>query len=369
MRWKFLALCISLLKAANAADPAPCTGEDDTGYYDLSPLMANKDYKFKSQGGREFTLNVCQGIKSELWNPIEVEKPKDIGGFVRAGHGDFSIGAYNTTVWIAQKHPLLVYENGSKCPSATSLRASTVIRFICDPAVFAVGSPFLVAQLPPEDDQACAFFLEWRTHVACPTAKSAGAGGFIAVFGAILLAAILTYLVAATLYNRFVLGYRGLDQLPTVSPLSPTAFADCLDFFKDNFGRRDDGWVSSTPGNGGGFGRGSGGGNTFRRGNGFGPSGGFGSDSQPPRRDGFQGLSQDEHEGAPMLDQAFSIGDDEYERRTSVPPEVPRKAPSPNPERSTAAGPSVGSGGGVVAQNSTEGGAGVTPQAQTANLV
>ena len=184
------------------------------------------------------------------------------------------------------------------------------------------------------------------------------------------MAAILTYLVGATLYNRFVLGYRGLDQLPTVSPLSPTAFGNCLDFLKDNFGRRDDGWVSSTPVSGGVSGRSSGGGgNAFRRGNGFGPSGGFGSDSQPPRRDGFQALSQDEHESAPMLDQAFSIGDDEYERRTSAPPEVPRKSPSPNPDRTTVAGSDKGPGGGGVVQNSSEGSAGVASQSQTGNLV
>lgn len=184
------------------------------------------------------------------------------------------------------------------------------------------------------------------------------------------MAAILTYLIGATLYNRFVLGYRGLDQLPTVSPLSPTAFTDCLYFLRDNFARRDDGWVSSRPNGGGVFGGGSGGGgNAFRRGNGFGPTGGFGSDSQPPRRDGFQGLSQDERESAPMLNQAFSIGDDEYERRTSAPPEVPTKSPSPNPDPSTAVHPGVGSAVGGVAQNAVEGSAGVTTQARTGNLV
>lgn len=40
MHWRFLVLCVSLLKTVNAADLAPCTGEDDAGYYDLSPLKA-----------------------------------------------------------------------------------------------------------------------------------------------------------------------------------------------------------------------------------------------------------------------------------------------------------------------------------------
>lgn len=28
------------------------------------------------------------------------------------------------------------------------------------------GKPELVAQLPPDDSEACAFFIEWRTHVS-----------------------------------------------------------------------------------------------------------------------------------------------------------------------------------------------------------
>lgn len=171
-----------------------------------------------------------------------------------------------------------------------------------------------------------------------------------------------------------MLGYRGLDQLPTVSPLSATALTDCVDFIKDNFGRRDDGWVSSRPNGGGVFGGRSrgGGGQGFRSGNGFGPSGGFGSDSLPPRRDGFESVPQDEHERAPMLDQAFSIGDEEYESRTSAPPEVPRKSPSPNPNvgaepATTSLGAGPGAGG--VPQVHPGGGAGVTPQTQNGSLV
>ncbi|KAL5640022.1 hypothetical protein ACGC1H_007355 [Rhizoctonia solani] len=328
MRLRHLIPTAVLLCFVSAADPAPCTGEDEAGYYDLSALKSNKDYTFTSEGGRKFSLNICQGVKSELWNPQHVDKTETIGGYVRAGHGDFSIGTYNTTIKVMNKHPVLIYEHGSTCASATSLKASTVIRFICDPAVFAVGSPVLVAQLPPEDDQACAFFIEWRTHVACPTAKATGAGGFIAVFGAILLAAIMTYLVGATLYNRYVLGYRGIDQLPTASPLTSTAFTDCFYFIKDNFGPRNDGFVSTGPRRGGGFGNANSG---FRRGNGFGGPGN--SAPPPPRRDSFQAFSQDETERAPMMDPRFSVDDDqEYERRTSlVPLQVPQKDTTPIP--------------------------------------
>ncbi|KAH7338592.1 hypothetical protein B0J17DRAFT_384773 [Rhizoctonia solani] len=145
----------------------------------------------------------------------------------------------------------------------------------------------------------------------------------------------MTYLVGATLYNRYVLGYRGLDQLPTVSPLSSTAFTDCIYFVKDNFGRRNDGFVSTGPRGGGGFGNVNVNANAnggFSRGAAF---GGFGN-SAPPRRDGFQALSQDETERAPMIDPRFSLDDDqEYERRTSlVPPDVPQKDTAPTPPQS-----------------------------------
>lgn len=63
------------------------------------------------------------------------------------------------------------------------------------------GAPKLVAQLPADDDAACAFFVEWRTHVcllarrrtydanattnyqiACPTHKPGGVWGPMTIF-------------------------------------------------------------------------------------------------------------------------------------------------------------------------------------------
>ena len=43
------------------------------------------------------------------------------------------------------------------------MKASTAIEFICDSRVYGVGQPRLVAQLP--EDEACAFWIEWRTTV------------------------------------------------------------------------------------------------------------------------------------------------------------------------------------------------------------
>jgi hypothetical protein len=41
-----------------------------------------------------------------------------------------------------------------------------MVEFVCDASVFGVGSPRLLAQLPPgEDEIGCAYVIEWRTHV------------------------------------------------------------------------------------------------------------------------------------------------------------------------------------------------------------
>lgn len=72
----------------------------------------------------------------------------------------------NSTLIISHDHPLLVLSQGSICPGSDKMRASSMYRFICDPSVFSAGTPKLVAQLPIEDDQSCAFVFEWRTHVS-----------------------------------------------------------------------------------------------------------------------------------------------------------------------------------------------------------
>lgn len=46
-----------------------------------------------------------------------------------------------------------------------------------------LGEPRLIAQLPPDDESSCAFFFEWRTHVACPTKKPGS--GVISILAAV----------------------------------------------------------------------------------------------------------------------------------------------------------------------------------------
>ncbi|KAI0059426.1 mannose 6-phosphate receptor domain-containing protein [Artomyces pyxidatus] len=218
-----------------AADEKPCTAHDGDRFYDLTPLQSSQDYKFASPDGQEFVINVCKSVSYDTWN-VGVEHPENIAGVTRKERGDFSIGEVNTTLLIRDKHPLLVLTEGSICPHAERMHAMTAVRFICDTSVFGSGSPRLVAQLPPDDASACAFFLEWRTHYACPSGEATGFwGGLVVALSIIAIIGLMLYVVGGTLYNRYVLQLRGFDQLPRISIFSFTDTLDYLQGFCDRF--------------------------------------------------------------------------------------------------------------------------------------
>lgn len=52
----------------------------------------SKDYELKSFGGLPLVLNVCGGVHRDLFGNQD-ENP---AGFIRRGHGDFSIGYVET---------------------------------------------------------------------------------------------------------------------------------------------------------------------------------------------------------------------------------------------------------------------------------
>lgn len=95
----------------------------------------------------------------------------------------------NTTLAMKDGHPLLYMSGGSNCPNS-EYQATTAVQFVCDKSVFAAGKvskdtcrlllaanttslvcpvsgkPELIAQMPDDDATACAFVIEWRTHVS-----------------------------------------------------------------------------------------------------------------------------------------------------------------------------------------------------------
>lgn len=81
----------------------------------------------------------------------------------------------NTTISIQDSQPRLTFLNGSPCKSKSEEEplASTIIDFVCDTSVFGVGKPRVVGIFPPYDEEnACAFAVEWRTQVCAQTTSS-----------------------------------------------------------------------------------------------------------------------------------------------------------------------------------------------------
>lgn len=212
----FLLLSCCILTCAADSSERPCTVHNGDVFYDLSHLKASKDYQFKTSNGYDFILNVCKSVAHESWN-LDVPNPADVAGFIRRPRGDFSIGTANSTLTLREGRPSLELIDGSPCSRDDTMSAYTTIEFVCDTSIFGAGKPRLVTQFPQEDDDACGFFLEWRSHFACPTSERTGVYGLFILLVMIILVLLMFYLVCGTIYNRFVLNLSGFDQIPQFS--------------------------------------------------------------------------------------------------------------------------------------------------------
>jgi len=168
--------------------------------------------------------------------------------------------------------PILVFSDGSPCPTSDNMKMSTVVRFVCERSLFdaagpAVGSsntgaPQLIAQLPPDDESACAYVVEWKTQHACPAEEMSTAWRVVFIVAAVILGLLLFYVIVGVLYRRFVLQLRGFEQLPRFSlPHIGDFLRFCRDALDDMWSRRSDpfdrygsawpGWRSRSSGGGG----------------------------------------------------------------------------------------------------------------------
>ncbi|KAF9067193.1 hypothetical protein BDP27DRAFT_1267588 [Rhodocollybia butyracea] len=236
-----------------------CTIRADGKYYDLSPLSAAKDYEITTDKGYKIIMNVCKSINYETWG-LNVDL-NSVGGVILKDHGHFSMGQRNTTLVMSGGHPRypkLVMKGGSNCKAADGTvrddTAATITEFICDTSVYGAGTPRLAFSWPEDDDElACLFFIQWRTHFACPTGEPGSPWGFFAFFAILVTSLVMVYLVLGTLYNRYVLQLRGFDQIPQFSIEAMKYHGrEGVDWFRDMMsqfyeGGQRHGWGGSVP--------------------------------------------------------------------------------------------------------------------------
>lgn len=210
----------------------PCIITTGRGHYDLTSLTAKKDYKVEADG-RTYYLNVCHAVTGELWNLKGIDDAQHVGARYRGEHGDYSMGDHNTTLRFEHNNPLLLYDKGSPCATDMNVRTSTAIRFLCDNTVFGSGKPQLVASLPPGSSTPCAFFFEWRTHVACPGARKASIGSAVGLVVGMVLLFLIVIIGLLLAYRWFAMQKRGLQLFPQPSFQNLVeAFHDIKDFLR-----------------------------------------------------------------------------------------------------------------------------------------
>ncbi|KAG1871578.1 mannose-6-phosphate receptor binding domain-containing protein [Suillus subluteus] len=231
------------------ADEAPCTLHHEGNYYNLNPLKASQDYEFETLDGHTFYLNVCRRVTTEPWS-TGVPDNVDIAGLVRDDHHDFAVGLVNTTLEMRDTGLMMHLSNGSPCPGEDNLYGSSSILFLCDATVYGAGKPAVISQFPEDDNQACQYTVEWRTHFACATGERGLISGLIVFLVIFVMILLMLLIVSSTLYNRFILRKRGFDQLAWLSKVHLLELTDfCIELFRstvDNVRLTGNRWAEST---------------------------------------------------------------------------------------------------------------------------
>ncbi|TFK21264.1 mannose 6-phosphate receptor domain-containing protein [Coprinopsis marcescibilis] len=255
--YTLLSTVLATLLAAGVAagEDKPCTIHGNGKYFDLTPLKSPQDFQVTGLPDHdEFHINMCQPVKTETFGLKDEFKQNEVASFIRREHGDFVIGKVEDKLDFYLDHPRLLISSGSRCKSsrneAQNIRASALIDFRCDPSA-GRGQPRLIAQLPPgPPDEGCAYVIEWRTQHACPTSESGIVWTLFITLAVVFLTLLLAYTILGTLYNRFVLQLRGVDQIPQFSIESMRYHAtEAIDWAKDVFVTG----YHSRPGASGGF--------------------------------------------------------------------------------------------------------------------
>ncbi|KAK9422959.1 putative Autophagy-related protein 27 [Seiridium unicorne] len=229
--------------------------------------VPTKDYKANGYDyGYNFTLNICGPVVEEIDNVrgnINQEQWKNISAYYQTKGDVYSLGFSNGELKPRGRKLVLQYSGGSTCGqsskrdadsamhkknvhssasykysdyedeeersagSSTAVkvtketdtprqRKSATISFLCDRDPTASSAAVSFVGTDPDE---CAYFFEARSIHACAGAEphAPGSVGPGAVFGIILMVAILVYIGGGIFYQRTVANQRGWRQLPNYS--------------------------------------------------------------------------------------------------------------------------------------------------------
>lgn len=205
-----LMLCGSGAGAEGGTDNCKLKGESKTEREVLNRMTAllNKNFsvtKTKDKESYTYVFQFCGDADRkagaglvQIDNNAKTEEPTVIGRYD-------STQAIGGSDWI-----MLIYENGDKYKShCGGGQRKAIIMISCD-RTKDPGS--LTAILEDRERSDCFYLFELDTNAMCPIIESKlSAGSIILIIGVCLVA---VYLIGGFLYQRLVVGAKGMDQIP-----------------------------------------------------------------------------------------------------------------------------------------------------------
>lgn len=209
-----LLLLFTTLRNSNGADINKLCKENingDTNKYDLSPL-GTKVYKVEDSSGWVYHFALCGESNIDLGNDLKNDAILQTGNGEQHVVATKIISRHGGDEWVQ-----LVFGEGDKYNNHCNKQARKAqILFICDPNVDGNGEPQLLDEANNNTDY-CYYMFEWSTPLVCPTNSKSRRGmsaGKLLLLEFVVI--VVVYLALGIGYKRFVLGARGVEQIPNL---------------------------------------------------------------------------------------------------------------------------------------------------------
>lgn len=217
-----LAVFSSSLQDLTATQQQFCTQNDngDSWKYDLTPLGQSSIPFVTSDKKWEYHIALC-GEQNIPVRPdiagdaiVQTSRLQDENDPEVHVVGTKIIARHGGEMWVN-----LVFGGGTPYRThCNKTERKAQILFVCDPNA-GQGKPKLLDEAN-DDESFCFYMFEWGTSLVCPeNAKGPGDHGHVNVLKLIFIELIVitvVYMVLGIGYRRFVLGARGIEQIPNL---------------------------------------------------------------------------------------------------------------------------------------------------------